>query len=587
MAPEPTTAATFDIPRFDRRFFDGTERFTVIGGGAVGGKAAGLLRSHGILTERFQAGEFPDFAVSIPTLTVLSTELFDAFMERNHLWEVGLSERSDDFIANCFQKASLPVELVGDLRALVEKVRQPLAVRSSSLLEDALYRPFAGVYKTKMIPNNQFDTDTRFRKLVEAVKFVYASVFTRAAKNYIRTTRQRSEEEKMAVILQEVVGRRHRDRFYPDISGVARSYSYYRSGGARPEDGVVNLALGLGKTIVDGGLAWSYSPAHSQATPPFASPAEALSATQSEFWAVNMGKPPAYDPTRETEYLLQAGLPEAEADGTLPGLASTYDPASDRLVPGVRGRGPRVLNFAPILVYDALPLNDLIRRIMSLCEEALGEKVEIEFAVTLGAGEERHRFGLLQMRPLVTAHEFVEVTDAELRAPDLLLASDAVMGNGWVEGVRDVVYVRPDRFDSAQTRAIAREIAQLNDPLLTDQRPYLLIGFGRWGSADPWLGIPVEWGHICGARAIVEATLPNMNVELSQGTHFFHNISSCGVSYFCVRHDGGWRVDWDWLARQEIAAETERVLHVRLRAPLVIQVDGRTGKGVIRTGEQP
>ncbi|MBZ5640354.1 MAG: PEP/pyruvate-binding domain-containing protein [Acidobacteriia bacterium] len=573
-----------DIPRFDRKFFDGKERFTRIGSGKVGGKGAGLLRIHELLLSRLEPDAFPSFSVGIPTLTVVATDMFEAFMERNRLHEVAYSDLPDDRIASAFRKAELPTELLGDLRGLIEKVHQPLAVRSSSLLEDALYRPFAGIYQTKMIPNNQLDADSRFRRLTEAIKFVYASTFSKSAKNYVSMTDRGIEDERMAVLIQEVVGRRHGDRFYPDFSGVVRSYSFYRSGHARPEDGVVNLALGLGKSIVDGGLAWSYCPAYPKAPAPFASAGDLLDQTQAEFWAVNMGKPPAHDPMNETEYLGRAGLADAESDGTLWRVASTYDPASDRLRPGLEGPGPRVLDFSPILVHERVPLNSLIRRLMKDCEEALGEKVEIEFAVTFeeetGAPA---RFGFLQVRPLVVSREFVEVSEAELTADGVLLASENVMGNGVVEGVRDLVYVRPGRFEPTLTRVVAGEIAAINSRLLEERHPFLLVGFGRWGSSDPSLGIPVDWGQICGARAIVEATLPNMNVDLSQGSHFFHNISSFEVSYFCVRHDRDDRIDWEWLERQPPVSDTGRVRHLRLSEPLAIRVDGRTGRGVIRT----
>jgi hypothetical protein len=365
---------------------------------------------------------------------------------------------------------------------------------------------------------------------------------------------------------------------------VARSYSFYRSGHTKPEDGVVNLALGLGKSIVDGGLVWSYSPRFPKASPPFGAVAELIEQTQAEFWAVNMGKPPAYDPTAEAEYLVKAGLPEAESDDTLRLVASTYDPASDRLAPGIFALGPRVVNFAPILVHEALPLNAAVRKLMADCEASLGEKVEIEFAVTLPRDrDDACRLGFLQVRPLVVSQSFVEVSEADLEAEDNLLASDNVMGNGEAEGVRDVVYVRPGGFEARASRLIVEQIAAINDRLLAETRPYLLIGFGRWGSSDPSLGIPVNWGQICGSRAIVEATLPKMNVDLSQGTHFFHNISSFEVSYFCVRHDGPYPLDWEWLDRRPAVAETELVRHVRLEAPLTIRVDGRTGRGVVRS----
>ncbi len=572
-----------DVPAFDRAFFTGTERFTRIGDGACGGKASGLLFIKDVLDGRFPPGSFGPLTVAIPRLTVITTALFDGFMAQNRLHDIALSDAPDDRIAHAFQKADLPVELLGDLRALVQQVHTPLAIRSSSLLEDALLQPFAGVYATKMTPNNQFDADTRFRKLVEAVKFVYASTFFRNAKDYGRASGRDITQEKMAVIVQEVVGRRHGDRFYPDVSGVARSYSFYRSGAARPEDGVVNLALGLGKTIVDGGLAWTYSPAFPHATPPFASPRAMLGETQSRFWAVNMGKAPAYDPVAETEYLVEATLKEAAEDETLEFVASTYDPQSDRLSIGMRPGGAWAVTFAPLLALDEVPLNAAVKSLLGACEEAVSAKVEIEFAMTIerNRGGLAAQFGFLQVRPMAVSDQVVDVPIGDLESDAALVASETVMGNGTVDTIRDVVYVRPERFEARHTRAIARELAQVNTELVDEKCSYLLIGFGRWGSSDPWLGIPVEWSEINGAAAIVEATLPAMNVDLSQGSHFFHNISSFQVSYFSVPHSGRYAIDFDWLAARPVVRESELVRHVRLSSPLVVRVDGRSGRGVV------
>jgi hypothetical protein len=573
------------VPAFDRHFFDGTERFTCIGGGAFGGKAHSLLGVRDLLAAALDERHRRHFDVSVPTLTVVATDLFDRFMAANRLHDLVESGASDHRLALAFQSAELPVELVGDLWALVSQVRTPLAVRSSSLLEDALGQPFAGVYATKMLPNNQHDVETRFHRLVEAIKLVYASTFFENARNYRRAAAA-GGADRMAVIIQAVVGRRHRDRFYPELSGVARSYSFYRSGRARPEDGVVSLALGLGKTIVDGGIAWNYSPTYPQATPPYGSVGELMKQTQVKFWAVNMGQVPAYDPVAETEYLARCGLEDAEEDGTLRYLASTYDVRSDRLSMGVGLPGPRALTFAPLLVLEEYPLNDLLRALLRSCGEALGAPVEIEFAVDFPdpSGDAPARFGFLQVRPMAVSGDVVDLDLAAIPRNDLLLASERVMGNGIVADVRDVVYVRPDRFEARHTPAIAEELSRINRRLADDGRPYLLVGFGRWGSSDPWLGIPVEWSQINGARSIVEATLPGMNVEPSQGSHFFHNISSFGVTYFTVPYDGEAGVDWDALARQPAEHEGALVRHVRLDEPLRIEVDGRRGAGAIRWG---
>lgn len=580
-----------DLARFDRRFFEGRETFTVIGAGALGGKAAGLRSAREALADRPAALRFRDLEISVPTLTVIGTDVFDAFLDRNRLRELAASGADDQRIAVALQHAELPTELAGDLWALVQGVHTPLAVRSSSLLEDALAHPFAGVYATKMIPNNQHDPQTRFRKLAEAVKYVYASTFFRAARAYIRAAGQPPESEKMAVIVQEVVGRRHGPRFYPEVAGVARSWNFYPTGHARPEDGVVDLAFGLGKTIVDGGRTWTCSPAHPRAVPPFNSVGHMLEQTQTGFWAVNMGAPPAYDPTTETEYLVHASVAAAEEDGTLAQVASTYDAESDRLVMGTGPRGPRVLDFAPLLRLDQWPVAEALRGLLPLFAGRAGAPVEIEFALTLPV-EDGHpaRLGFLQVRPMLVSADLVEVGDGDLADPRAVVRSDHVMGNGAVEGIRDVVYVRPGRFEARHTPAIAAEVDELNRGLVEAGRPYLLIGFGRWGSADPWLGIPVEWSQIAGARVIVEAGLPTMNVDMSQGAHFFHNLLSFRVAYFSVPQrepDGGPpAIDWDWLDRLPARHETGFLRHVEVPAPLRIRVDGRRGRGVVLRAEE-
>jgi Pyruvate phosphate dikinase, AMP/ATP-binding domain len=572
------------LPVFDRHFWDGTFRFTQIGSGALGGKAGGLVFMKNLLGSVIGRDLQARVEVNVPTMAVIATDCFEQFMKRNGLWELPFDELTDDRIGHAFQKAELPVELVGDLRALSQQVKTPLAIRSSSLLEDALDRPFAGVYATKMIPNNQFDADTRFRQLMEAIKFVYASTFFREARDYIRTTGRKSTEEKMAVIVQEVVGRRHSDRFYPDLSGVARSYNFYSIPPAQPHDGVVNLALGLGKTVVDGAVVWTYSPAYPKKPPPFATVNELIEGTQVEFWAVNMGKPPAYDPVSEVEYLTRAGLKDAEGDEVLRLLASTYDPARDRVVPGVGVRGARILDFAPLLVLEYFPFNELIRALLRAAEDALGANVEIEFAASIeqGRGEAaKFRLGFLQVRPMVVSEEVVEVSMEDLADSAAIVASDMVMGNGVETGIQDIVFVRPENFSAMQTPLMAQQLESVNRELMAQGRPYLLIGFGRWGSSHPSLGIPADWSQVAGAKALVEATLPDMNVELSQGSHFFHNLSSFRATYFMVRHDGPFPIHWSWLNQQPVVQETDFIRHVRTDTPLMIRVDGRNARGVV------
>jgi hypothetical protein len=386
----------------------------------------------------------------------------------------------------------------------------------------------------------------------------------------------------MAVIIQEVVGSRFGDRYYPHVSGVARSHNFYPMGEAKPEEGVVSLALGLGKTIVDGDIVWSYSPAHPGVPPPVGSPSELLELSQSRFWAVNMGKPPAHDPIRETEYLMTGSLADAEEDGTLRFLASTYLPEDDRLVEGTETRGPRALTFAPILQDSSIPLNEILLSLLEMSEQALGSGVEIEFAMTLDSDRGiPARLGFLQVRPMVVSQARIDIPPGDLDGPDLLLASDRALGNGLIDDIRDVVYVMPDRFQAAFTSKIAAEIDAVNRRLVREDRPYLLIGFGRWGSRDPWLGIPVEWGQISGAKVIVETTLPGMDKDPSQGSHFFHNLTSFQVFYFSLHHAGKYRVNWEWLRDQEEIEGHEFIRHVRLPHPLTVRVDGRSGRGVV------
>lgn len=568
-------------PPFDRKFFESDEDFTIIGDGELGGKALGLASAKRIVHEACPPDWIPGVLVSIPRLTVLGTGVFEQFMAQNDLYEVALSDSPDERIAHAFVKAELPPMFVGDLRALISQIHTPLAVRSSSLLEDALQHPFAGVYATKMIPNNQAAIGDRFKKLAEAIKFVWASTFFRDAKSYMRTIDHPLEEERMAVIIQEVVGERLGERYYPIVSGVIRTHNYYPAAPAKPEDGVVNLALGLGKTIVDGGVTWTYSPRFPHRPPPFGSTRDLVKNTQTRFWAVSM-EPAPYDPISEAEYLVQAGLDVAERDDVLRFIASTYDAASDRLTLGTGVPGPRALTFGRILELHDVPLNEVVKRLATHCKEVLQSDVEIEFALTLDRREGLPaRFGFLQVRPMMVARDSVQVEEADLRSDRALVASETVLGNLENNAIVDVIYVKPAAFEAKHTPAIAAELEALNRELVAENRPYVLIGFGRWGSSDPWLGIPATWPQISGARVIVEATLPEMNVDASQGSHFFHNMISFHVQYFTVRHDGDYTLAWDWLDQQPASLETRFLRHVRLGAPLEIRVDGRHGRGVI------
>ena len=571
-----------EVPLFSRSEGPDRPAVTRIGGGSLGGKAAGLYLIQEEIIPLIDADEILGFSVGVPPMVVLGTDVFDRFMEDNRLWNVIASEPPDDHVALAFQRGEMPVEYVGDLWALIEGMTTPLAVRSSSRLEDDLDHPFAGVYATKMVPNNAFSADQRFCMLLEAIKFVWASTFFASARSAVAAAGKAPEDEKMAVILQEVVGQRAGNRYYPCVSGVGRTYNFYPSGAARASDGVVNLALGLGRTIVDGGRSWGFSPALPKAPPPFNSVGDLLKNTQIRFWAVNMGPADVPDPLRETEYLVDSGLAEAEVDDALRWLVSTYDAGSDRLDPGLGRHGPRALTFAPLVASRLIPFSDLMGQMLDASRTVLDQDVEIEFAVRL---DRQHGLpadvGFLQVRPMRVVTEGIEVHESMLDDPAAVVASTHVLGNGVQDTIRDIVFIDPDHFDPDTTFEVAAELEDINRRLVADDRPYILIGFGRWGTSDARLGIPVTWGQISGAKVIVEATLPEVNTDLSQGSHFFHNVLGFQILYLSVEHDGPRPIDWQWLRTCPRMQGTEKVIHARTDHPLEVRVDGRNMRGVI------
>lgn len=572
--------ASRQLPVYRRQLLNHATGPTRIGAGDLGGKASGLIQLREDVVRSLSSAETEGFHVDVPRLTVITTDVFASFLSLNHLDDTDWDGLSDRRIAGLCQTAHLPAMWIGDLRSLTEWVQQPLAIRSSSRLEDALAHPFAGVYATKMIPNRRLDPDSRFKHLGAAVKFVFASTFFAAARDYRRAVGVADHPEAMAVVVQEVIGRRHGSRYYPDLSGVARSWNPYPMGRAKPEDGVVNLALGLGKQIVDGGLSWTYAPNRPAAPPPAAGPKDLLRNSQTSFWAVNMGPPPLPDPLREEEFLARADLAHAEADGVLDLLASTLDPQTGRFRPGCHGDGPRLLDFAPLLQHRLQPLNNVLRRVLAAAEAAAGQAVELEFAATFPE-DAPPRLGLLQMRPMAVAEDDILVTEKQMEGADVLLASHHVLGNGERTDLYDIVYIPPEGFEARHTPRIAAELDKFNRGLVAAGRPYLLIGFGRWGSSDPWLGVPVTWPQIAGARVIVEATLPGMEPELSQGSHFFHNLIGLRVLYLSVPHRGGQSIAWDRLQRLTVVQDTGLVRHVRSDQPLSVRVDGRRRRGVV------
>ncbi|MDI6740444.1 MAG: PEP/pyruvate-binding domain-containing protein [Candidatus Edwardsbacteria bacterium] len=573
------------IVHYSRRFNAAQWHFTRLSGGSIGGKARGLAFIDKVLHGHFDHSKYPGVAIGIPRTLVLGADLFDGFIRQNDLFRRVVDEESDARIVNLFLNASLPPTVVGDIRDFIRQVKRPLAVRSSSLLEDALYQPFAGIYYTKMVPNNQLDLDARFASLDNAIKLVWASTYLKQAKSYIESTNHRCDEEKMAVIIQEAVGAERGRRWYPDFAGVARSYNYYPVGHARPEDGVVNVALGLGKTVVDGGVSLRFTPAYPEILPQFGTVDArrgGLDNSQKNFYAIDMRPHASTAFAEEDQYLVKLGLEEAEKDGVLEHLGSVHDRENERLVDGIMQPGPRLVSFAHILKYKMFPLAELLDHLLKLSSEAMSCPVEIEFAARLEPGNiYPAEFGFLQVRPMVVSDELVTIDLTPESRENALCFSGQALGNG-VTAVRDIVYVKPKAFDPAKTPAIAIEVGELNQKLRKLNRNYLLIGPGRWGSSDPWLGIPVKFDQISKVKVVVEACLPNMNVDPSQGSHFFQNMTSLRIGYFTVPLDPEQgKIDWDWLEAQSSAAETEHMRWIALDKPVEVQIDGRTGQGVI------
>jgi len=570
------------VADFDRATFDLGSDFYRIGGGSLGGKARGLAFVRRLIALHGLRSRFPGVRIAIPVTAVLGTDVFDAFLDDNVLRSFAIDCQDDGEPWRRFQAAPFPADARLDLAAFLEKVRQPLAVRSSSLLEDSLNHPFTGVYDTLMVRNNADSLAERVDQAVEAVKRVWASAFSRHAKAYLQATAFRLEEEKMAVMLQAIVGAPHGPRFYPDASGVARSYNFYPSPPMTAADGIAAVALGLGRAIVEGGACLRFCPLYPRHVAQLSSVEEALASTQRDFWALRLEGGGAG--MREELF----GLDAAEADGTLARVGSTYSPENDAIHDGLSRRGPRVVTFAPILKHGLFPLAEILRTLLAAGEEGVGGPVEIEFAVNLGVppGEPRE-LGFLQLRPLALARETEAIELGPVDPAAILCASERVLGNGRIEGIRDLVVVDFQRFERARSREAALEIGRVNGRLLAAGTPYVLIGVGRWGSRDPWLGIPVTWDQVAGAKVIVEAGLRDCKVTPSQGSHFFQNLTSFNVGYFTVNpEDGQGRLDWDWLDAQPAESETAHVRHLRLPEPVLVKMNGRQGEGVILKGER-
>ncbi len=572
------------LTEFSKDTFDPGASFARSGGGSVGGKARGLAFINLLVSEYNLRNRFDRLEIEVPPVLVLGTDVFDRFLKENDLHPGAWSGASDEEIQRRFLEArSFPQATANDLAAFLEVSRRPLAVRSSSLHEDMQFHPFAGVYQTYMIPNDNPEPHVRLHELITAVKRVYASTFYHSATEYLKVISLRSEDEKMAVIVQELVGARHGDRFYPDVSGVARSYNFYPTGPQKAEDGIVSVALGLGKTIVEGGVTVRFCPKYPEHLQQFFSPRDAVRNSQRDFYALGLRDPPAGLDSIADERVVLHPLQDAKDDGTLQTVASTYSAENDAVYDGVSRAGTRIVTFAPILRDRSMPLPNALAFLLALGTWGFGTPVEIEFAVNLSvAPDARRKMGVLQIRPLLVSTDWEDSRLDGIPAAEVICQSDQVIGHGVIRDLRDIVVVDIDTFDRARSHDAARSVAAINSRLVDEGRGYVLIGPGRWGTLDPLLGIPVKWDQICGAKAIVEAAFKDMSVEPSQGSHFFQNLTAFQVAYFSVNPRlRNTFVDWDWLARQNAAESQPLVRHIRLTEPIVVKVNVRERRGVI------
>ena len=571
---------------YQKERFDEYSNFARIGDGSLGGKGRGLAFI-GAMVKRYPKLEHDHFAVTIPKTVVICTDIFDEFMETNELYPVVLSEVDDETILKYFLRASLPARLIEDLMAFFDVVKSPIAVRSSSLLEDSHYQPFAGIYSTYMVPKLE-DKYDMLRTLSDAIKAVYASVFYRDSKAYMTATSNLIDQEKMAIVLQEVVGNRYNDRFYPTISGVARSLNFYPIGNEKAEDGIANIALGLGKYIVDGGQTLRFSPRHPHNILQMSTMDFALRETQTRFYALDLKNLADQFSVDDSFNLLRLNLKDADADGSLKFIVSTYDPYDQVIRDGYYPGGRKILSFVNVLQHEVFPLADTLDQILHVGQDEMGRPIEIEFAVNIDPQNLGFAtFYLLQVRPIVDNKEVMEEDLTLVEQEDTILTSTSVLGHGIVTDVQDIIYVKTGAFCSSNNQSIAYDIEKMNRQFTGEEKNYVLVGPGRWGSSDSWLGIPVKWPHISNARVIVECGLENYRVDPSQGTHFFQNLTSFGVGYFTINpfKGDGW-FDEGYLNSLPAVEETEYLRHVRFDKPVVIKMDGKKSLGVVLKPEK-
>ena len=571
------------IAKFDKKSFDEYLTFSRIGEGSIGGKARGLAFINMFIKNYSLFHKFEDVVITIPRTVVISTDLFDEFLETNDLYKIALSDLSDEEILNHFVNAKLPGWVHQDLYAFISTIKSPIAIRSSSKLEDSYYQPFAGIYSTYMIPLVESDHALTMQMLTNAIKSVYASVFYKSSRAYMAATSNVIDEEKMGIILQEVCGSKYGDKFYPTFSGVARSINFYPIKPEKSEDGIASIAFGLGKYIMEGGISLRFSPRFPKKILQLSSPDMILRDTQKYFLSLDLASESFITSTDDSINLKRLKIAEAEKDNSLKHIVSVFDYENQMVRDGYNYSGKKVVTFSPILNHGLFPLAEILQTLLEIGQKEMNVPIEIEFAVNLNVPEGSPKiFNFLQIRPIVTSDQAKLVKMGVIDNEDAIIISDAALGNGIFKKISDIIYIKPETFDSSKTRNIVVSIEKLNNLMKEEKRNYVLIGPGRWGSSDPWLGIPIKWPQISEARIIIESGLEKYRIDPSQGTHFFQNLTSFGVGYMTINpflKEGIY--DLDYLSKKEAIYEDAYVRHVRFKMPLMIMIDGRSNKGVI------
>ncbi len=576
------------ITKFEQNTFDSYSMFSRIGDGYIGGKARGLAFTDLLIKKYKLRDKYPDVTITIPRTAILCTDVFDEYMEKNNLYEIGISNLSDEEILQNFINAKLPNRIFTSLYSFISYTDNPIAIRSSSRLEDSHYQPFAGVYSTYMIPNIVDDKHLTIKILTEAIKSVYASVFYRDSKAYMTATSNVIDEEKMGVVLQDVCGTSYRDRFYPSFSGVARSINFYPIEPEKAEDGIVNIALGLGKHIVDGGKSIRFSPKYPAKTLQLSTPEYTLRDTQKYFYALNLDAMKFIPSINEDVNIIKLRIDEAHKDNALKHIGSTYDFQNNIIKDSVMYEGKKLITFANILKHNSFPLSEILIDFMKIGKQEMNNHIEVEFAVNFPNknSNENITFSLLQIRPIIESDQDVNINLENVDLSKSILYSESVLGNGVYKDIKDIIYVKTKDYNSMNNSKIVEKVDNLNKIFVEKNQNYVLIGPGRWGSSDSALGIPVKWSNISAARIIVESGLHNYRIDPSQGTHFFHNLTSFRVGYFTINpfiNDGIYEVDY--LDKLDSVYEDEYIRHIRFKKELKIEINGKTSKGVIYKNE--